>query len=161
MKVTFKKKAQEQVSKWVDYKGAKLEISGVARPSFQYALELNGQLAEQYRQGIKKFDDEDAAKASVGYMAAAGEYLILNWSGIVDEDGKPIEYSPETAALLCTSAEESIDLFIFVMKQAQAIQKEFDQESDDILGKSESITNTETSTVTSPSTKKRKEKNSA
>ena len=145
MKITLKEQPKgEYKQAWFTYKnGVKLLIADANKPSFQRALELDGRQSEQELAGIKQITDESALKSRTSFPRAVS-HLILGWQGLelVDEKSNALEYSEKNAELLCTAAEESIELVVFVLQKADELLKWRIEEREEILGKSFNSTNT-------------------
>lgn len=146
MKVEIKpKEVAEYSQKWFDFKdGAKLLIADADKPSFNRYLELNGMQAERELHGMQDITDESAMKSQLAFNRAVA-HLILGFTGIEDTEGKPIEYSPQTAELLCTSTKSSLDIVIFCLNKAKQLRDEKNKTVAEEVGKSLNTTSKETS----------------
>lgn len=146
MKIEIKpKEVAEYSQKWFDFKdGAKLLIADADKPSFNRYLELNGIQAERELHGLQDITDESAMKSQLAFNRAVA-HLILGFTGIEDPEGKPIEYTPQTAELLCTSTEASLDLVVFCLNKAKQLRDEKNKTVAEEVGKSLSTLNKETS----------------
>ena len=71
--------------------------------------------------------------------------MILGFTNVEDENGKLLEYSPQTAELLCTSTEESLELVVFCLNKAKQLRDEKYKTVAEEVGKSSSTTSKETS----------------
>ncbi|WP_151833141.1 hypothetical protein [Acinetobacter ursingii] len=130
--------------KWFDYKdGVKLLIASSGKPSFNRTLELNNLQAEQELRGYREVTDETAQQSSLGFNRAAS-HLLLGWTGIEVEVGKPLEFTQKNAELICTSSTESNPIVSFIVAKAFQLEKERASEVEDAVGKPLSTTNTET-----------------
>jgi hypothetical protein len=75
---------------WADWvEGARLLVARWGNPEHQAAME-----AVAVENSGKQNADELFEKAQ---QALAGEFVLLGWDGIEDEDGTPIPYSKETS----------------------------------------------------------------
>ncbi|MGR2670805.1 hypothetical protein ACUXVT_05955 [Acinetobacter soli] len=134
----------EYGQKWFDYKEeVKLLIASSGKPSFNRTLELNNLQAEQELRGYREVTDETAQQSGLGFNRAVS-HLLLGWTGIEVEQGKPLEYNQKNAELICTSSTESNALVSFIFSKALELNKERDAEVKDAVGKPLSTTNTET-----------------
>ena len=81
---------------------------------------------------------------------------MAEWKGVIFvENGKEFEpeCSPENATKLFNMGDIGVAIWAFVKAQADQIQVEANSYRDEVLGKSESSTDTSTSTQDSVSTK--------
>ena len=134
----------EYSQKWFDYKDdVKLLIASSGKPSFNRTLELNNLQAEQELRGYREVTDETAQQSGLGFNRAVS-HLLLGWTGIEVEQGKPLEYTQKNAELICTSSTESNPIVSFIVAKAFQLEKERASEVEDAVGKPLSTTNTET-----------------
>lgn len=135
MQIEIKEHEQTKIpSKLVPYKdGASFLIAGINKPSFKHCMELRGTRIEQEIQGVRNITDESSHEVAQSFSKAVS-HLILDWEGIKDKDGI-FKYSRQNAELLCTSTNESIELIVWILAEAQKIQDEADTEKAEILGK--------------------------
>ncbi|MFW1765918.1 hypothetical protein ACG9X2_10710 [Acinetobacter bereziniae] len=143
MKIKIEEQEQTKIpSKLIDYKdGAKFMIAGIDKPSFKHCMELRGTRIEQEIQGVRDITDESSREIAQSFSKAVS-HLVLNWQGLEDEEGNIFEYSKQNAELLCTSTNESIELIVWILAEAQKIQVEANEEKAETLGKSSSSTST-------------------
>lgn len=147
------------VSKWreyVDKEGnvlAEFKIRGMSYKPYQVALErVNNQI------NSKGFDVSKATKEDKLYgellLQAAACHLIEDWKGIVfgeeNESGEIIEtapeYSPEHATKLLNNGDIGVQIWLFILKEAESLQKEADSYKDEVVGKSSNSTTGPSST---------------
>ena len=142
----------EYSQKWFDYKDdVKLLIASSGKPSFNRTLELNNLQAEQELRGYREVTDETAQQSGLGFNRAVS-HLLLGWTGIELEQGKPLEYTQKNAELICTSSTESNPIVSFIVAKAFQLEKERASEVEDAVGKPLSTTSTE---ITNGTKKKR------
>ncbi|WP_119025876.1 hypothetical protein [Acinetobacter soli] len=134
--------------KWFEYKDdVKLLIASSGKPSFNRTLELNNLQAEQELRGYREVTDETAQQSGLGFNRAVS-HLLLGWTGIEVEQGKPLEYTQKNAELICTSSTESNPIVSFIVAKAFELEKERAIEVEDAVGKPLSTTSTETTSGT-------------
>ena len=134
--------------KWFEYKDdVKLLIASSGKPSFNRSLELNNLQAEQELRGYREVTDETAQQSGLGFNRAVS-HLLLGWTGIEVEQGKPLEYTQKNAELICTSSTESNPIVSFIVAKAFELEKERASEVEDAVGKPLSTTTTETTSGT-------------
>ncbi len=138
----------EYSQKWFEYKDdVKLLIASSGKPSFNRSLELNNLQAEQELRGYREVTDETAQQSGLGFNRAVS-HLLLGWTGIEVEQGKPLEYTQKNAELICTSSTESNPIVSFIVAKAFQLEKERASEVEDAVGKPLSTTSTETTSGT-------------
>lgn len=138
----------EYSQKWFEYKDdVKLLIASSGKPSFNRSLELNNLQAEQELRGYREVTDETAQQSGLGFNRAVA-HLLLGWTGIEVEQGKPLEYTQKNAELICTSSTESNPIVSFIVAKAFELEKERASEVEDAVGKPLSTTSTETTSGT-------------
>ncbi|WP_151819436.1 hypothetical protein [Acinetobacter seifertii] len=157
LKVTIQ--TSKTVSKWreyVDKEGnvlAEFKIRGISYKPYQVALErANNQITS------KGYDVSKASKEDKLYgellLEATACHLIEDWKGIVfgeqNEKGEIFEtvpeYSSEHATKLLNDGDLGVQIWLFVLKEAEKIQKEADSYKDEVVGKSSSSTTGPSST---------------
>lgn len=151
----------KEVSQWCEYKNdegkviAEFKIRGIAHKAYQVAIErANNQVSS------KGFDVAQAVSTDKTYhdllFQAVGCHLIEDWKGIAFRvDGKEMEqpFTPENACELLGMGDIGPIIFAFIRVKAEQIQNEADQYREEILGKSESSTDTSADTQDSVNTK--------
>lgn len=149
MLIEIKEQPKAEFSqKWFEYKDdVKLLIASSGKPSFNRSLELNNLQAEQELRGYREVTDETAQQSGLGFNRAVS-HLLLGWTGIEVEQGKPLEYTQKNAELICTSSTESNPIVSFIVAKAFQLEKERANEVEDAVGKPLSTTSTETTSGT-------------
>lgn len=67
-----------------------------------------------------------------GQCMLLANFILLDWEGAEDEDGKPLAYSPEEGTAMLKG---DIDFFLFVLKKSAALAKEGKEELAEVKGK--------------------------
>ncbi|VXA55307.1 conserved hypothetical protein [Acinetobacter proteolyticus] len=161
----------KDVSLWREYKDAdgkvlaEFKVRGIGYKPYQVALErANHQITS------KGFDVKNATKEDKLYheliLEASACHLIEDWKGVVfveeNADGELIKtepgYDSENAVKLLEMGDAGVSIWLFIKSEAEKIQAEADAYKVEVVGKSQSSTNTPVSTQGSQTTKKRKEK---
>ncbi len=129
----------EVQAKWVDYKDgdnvvAKFLINPIDDMRYQVALERN-----QLSHRADGFEIDDIGNESRPWFEkdaeATARYLIVDWQGLVDGDGKEIAYSPIKALEILTKSKIGLVLWSWVKAQAELIQSEAYKEAEETVKK--------------------------
>lgn len=145
----------KEVTLWREYKDsegnvlAEFKIRGSDYKAYRVAVER-----AQNQLSSKGFDVATAGSDDKLYhellLEAAACHLVDDWKGVVfvenDKEFEP-ECSPENATKLFNMGDIGIAIWAFVKAQADQIQSEANSYRDEVLGKSESSTNTSNSPV--------------
>ena len=131
-----KKTAVTGTTKWVDYDSdTRIQLAGIDTPEYQIAL-------ERMRRRLNK-NDAQFSEGSVGVVSGEktehqnhclllANFIVKDWSGAVDEDGNPLQYTPDIGAQML---EGDVEFFIFCLKQAAAFTEESKEELAETLEK--------------------------
>ncbi|MCU4589094.1 hypothetical protein KTJ20_10060 [Acinetobacter ursingii] len=149
----------KDVSLWREYKDtegnvlAEFKIRGIGYKPYQVALErANNQISS------KGFDVKNASKNDKLYheliLEASACHLIEDWKGIVfveeNSDGEPIKaeptYDAENAIKLLQMGDVGVSIWLFIKSEAERIQLEADAYKVEVMGKSQSSTNSQSDT---------------
>ncbi|MEJ7854762.1 hypothetical protein [Acinetobacter baumannii] len=161
----------KDVSLWREYKDeegnilAEFKIRGIGYKPYQVAIErANNQI------NSKGFDVTKVAEGDKLFhellMEAVACHLIEDWKGVVfveeGTEGELIKsepsYNAENATKLLNMGDLGVSLWSFIRTESEKIQAEANQYRDDVVGKSQPSTPTQTNTRGSRTTKKSKEK---
>lgn len=124
-------------TKWVDYDAdTKVRLARIDNP--QYAVAL-----ERERRKLRNADAQFGAGV-VGIVPGEttehqtqckllSQFIVLDWSGVQDEDGNPLPYSPEVGEQMLDS---NVEFFLFVLREASASTLEAQEAMAETMGKS-------------------------
>ncbi len=145
----------KEVSAWREFQGAEFKIRGIAHKAFQVAEERarNQVVSKGYDVSLAGNDDKLFHEL---LLEAVASHLIEDWKGVeFIENGEAVEppYSPENAYKLLKNTNIGLDLWAFVRKESEKLQKEADGFRDEVVGKSQSSISISTDTPDSANTK--------
>lgn len=145
----------KEVALWKEYKDnkgnvlAEFKIRGSDYKAYRVAVER-----AQNQLSSKGYDVATAGSDDKLYhellLEAAACHLVADWKGVVfvenDKEFEP-ECSPENATKLFNMGDIGVAIWAFVKAQSDQIQTEANSYRDEVLGKSESSTDTSNSPV--------------
>lgn len=122
--------------RWEDFDSStRIKLRSIDNPQYQVAV-------GRMRRIVDGFD----AKAEGQPIAVEGErsfyhlqaqalakYVILDWDGVVDEEGEKVAYTPEAAERLLVA---NIEFFMWVVNKSTAIATERTKKTEESVGKS-------------------------
>ena len=129
----------EVQAKWVDYKEgdnvvARFLVNPIDDMRYQVAVERN-----QLSTRADGFEIDDIGDESRSWFEkdaeATARYLIVDWQGLVDGNGKEIVYSPVKALEILTKSKIGLVLWSWVKMQAELIQSEAYKEEEETVKK--------------------------
>lgn len=129
MALQLKKTAKSADSKWVEFdKDTKILLVGIDTPAYQIALE---RARRRLRNNDSRFVEGDVGivdgekTENETQAMLLSHFVVKDWSGVLDEDGNPLQYSPQVAAdiMLADPA-----FFLFVLKESGKIAAEAKEE---------------------------------
>lgn len=156
MKINSKAKSKDASypTGWLDFEGAKFKIAGIVRPAFQRAFELAQLKTSEDYQNLFGLGDVDAVNSARLQDLVVLNYLILDWEGLEDEEGNPLEHNQKNTKLIFLNEEICTSLVLAVLEKSKEIQKKADDEKVALLGKSK----TDSTTTEKPKTSQRSKK---
>lgn len=156
MKINSQAKAKDASypTGWLSHEGAKFKIAGIARPAFQRAFELTSRKVSEDYQNLFNLDDGDAVDSARMQDLVVLNYLIVDWEGLEDENGDPLECTTQNKKLLFLNEEICTSLVIEILKKSRSIQVEAEKKKVELLGKSK----TDSTTTAKPKTSQRSKK---
>ena len=123
MALQLKKKDQDtSETKWVEYDAdTKVLLARIDNPAYAVAL-------ERERRKLNKAD----AQFGVGVVGAfegettehqtqfklLSQFIVKDWSGVLDEEGNPLKYTPEAGEQLLDA---NLAFFMFVLRESSAL----------------------------------------
>lgn len=121
--------------RWEEFDSStRIKLRSIDNPQYQVAV-------GRMRRIVDGFD----AKAAGEPIAVEGErsfyhlqagalarYVILDWDGVVDEDGEKVAYTPEAAERLLAG---NVEFFMWAVNQATAIATEKAKRTEETVGK--------------------------
>lgn len=115
---------------WMSWEhGVSLLIARLNNPGFQaHVRKATRSKTKAIRQG--SISDEEMERVS---LEAIAHHVLLGWKNIEDDDGNPLEYSPETALELLSDPGLR-DLYQFVLTQSNERELYRQEVEDDSKG---------------------------
>lgn len=106
------KKAQEE-GEWVDWRdGVRVKVRSAETAAYS---KLHEKLQKPYANILRHGGRIPREKTEEILIQCLAECVLVDWDGIIDDDGKPIKYTPEKALKFLT---EAIDFRDFVTMAA-------------------------------------------
>jgi len=104
--------------RWVEFdKETKIQIEGLGNSEYQVGLERvrrrtqrNDAIFEQGEVGVLEGEKTEHQN----HCALLAQFIVKDWSGVLDEDGNPLKFNAGVCAELLDS---NIDFFLFVIRQ--------------------------------------------
>jgi len=110
----FKRAEVETRGVWIDYGCAKFKLARAGGDNKKFLAAMT-RLAEPHKQAIAHNTlSEDDSRAMLAQAYA--EAVILDWEGVTDENGAPLQFSVSNAVKLL---KDLPDLFIDLKEQAE------------------------------------------
>lgn len=120
---------------WVDvYDGLRLRVARLTNPHFREAVRKQGR---KHQLSMRRGLVDDAQLDDITRVAVA-KYVLLGWENLVDDNDKPIPYSPEKALEIF---KESPDFYDMVIEYANDITLFKDAVAEDAKGNSSTSSN--------------------
>lgn len=131
-----KKKEASHGERWVEFdKDTKILLAGIDNAEYQVGL-------ERMRRRIAR-NDARFEEGQVGVVAGEltehqnhamllAHFIVKDWSGVVDDEGNPLKYSPEVAAQLL---DHNIEFFLFVLRGGSSVASDTAEELKVTVGK--------------------------
>lgn len=137
MKINSQAKAKDASypTGWLSHEGAKFKIAGIARPAFQRAFELTSRKVSEDYQNLFNIDDGDAIDSARMQDLVILNYLVIDWEGLEDENGDPLECTTQNKKLLFLNDEICTALVLKVIEKSRSIQVEAEKKKVELLGK--------------------------
>ncbi len=136
MALVVRKQAPVETSdRWEDYdKTTRIQLRSIDNPQYQVAIGRARRIVEGFDQ---KAGSEPVAMDGERtwfdlQSAALAHYVIAGWEGVPDEDGNPVEYSPEAAEGLLKA---DVSFFMWVLNKATTIAAERLKSVEESVGK--------------------------
>lgn len=136
MALQLKKTPKSADSKWVEFdEDTKILLVGTDNPAYQVALE---RARRRLRNNDSRFGEGDVGivdgekTENETQAMLLGNFIVKDWSGVLDEEGNTLNYEPQIAAdiMLADPA-----FFLFVLKEAGKIADEAKKELVETVGK--------------------------
>jgi len=126
-------------ARWEEYDAdTKVLLMPLDNPSYQIALErMRRRLARndaQFGEGSVGVIEGEKTEHDNHCMLLA-QFIVRDWQGAQDENGKPLAYSEAAGADMLRG---DIDFFLFAIRRAAAIAADNKKEQDEIRGKQSS-----------------------
>lgn len=138
MALQLKKKDQNtSETKWVDYdKDTKVLLARIDNPEYQVALERE---RRKLRNADAQFDHghvgivEGETTENATQCKLLSQFIVRDVTGIQDEDGNPLPYTPEVGEQLLNS---HLEFFLFVLRESGKATVEAQKALAETVGKS-------------------------
>lgn len=136
MAFKLKKQVKHTDAKWFKFDDeTKIQIASIDNPQYQVAL---SRMRREIQRNDAKFalgeagviDGEKTDYELQCWLVA--HHVIRDWSGVQDENGNPLPFTPENAEALMLGDAEA---FLFVFKSATDYSAELREELEETLGK--------------------------
>lgn len=108
--------------RWKDFDSeTKILIAGIDNKQYQLGLE---RLRRRIRANDAQFEQgaiglvEGETTEHEGQCLLLSQYVVRDWTGVVDGEGNPVKYSPEAA---CALLQNQVAFFLFVLKSATEV----------------------------------------
>lgn len=136
MALQLKKTPKSADSKWVEFdEDTKILLVGLDTSAYQVALE---RARRRLRNNDSRFGEGDVGivdgekTENETQAMLLGNFIVKDWSGVLDEEGNTLNYEPQVAAdiMLADPA-----FFLFVLKEAGRIANDAAEERAESVGK--------------------------
>lgn len=125
---------------WRTYKDdVKFELYSIAHPLYLQAVNALERKAEKL-DILNLTEEDDNIEMQI---KATGRYLVKSWQGVEDENGEPLELTPDNFTDLALS---HLPVFNWVIEQCSDIAKKQAEELEKLKKKSSNATNGKKST---------------
>lgn len=116
----------EEDGVWIDIgEGASLKVARIGNPRYRKALRAATKPhARSIRMGILPQDQIEELELNV-----IADTILLDWKGIEDDNGDPIEYNRENALQLLQNLRDFRALVLDIAQEQQAFRREEQEES--------------------------------
>ncbi len=141
MAFQLKKQVRHTDAKWYEFdKDTKIQVASIDNPDYQIAL---SRLRREIQRNDAKFAMGEVGIISgekteyEGQCRLLAHHVVRDWSGVLDEDGNPLQFSHENAEALLLGEAEA---FLFVLRSSQSYAAELHEELQEAVGKQSSAT---------------------
>lgn len=138
MALQLKKKDQNTSdTKWVDYDAdTKVLLARIDNPAYAVALERERRKLRnadaQFGVGVVGAIEGETTEHQTQFKLLS-QFIVKDWSGVVDEEDNPLAYSPAAGEQMLDA---NLSFFMFVLREASASALEAQQALAETVGKS-------------------------